>query len=67
MNLVIVVFGVFITGVREDPVTLIVMGKEEGCTEKKMEGRMSWFTGPSSAPVILEQNFLSMPGVPFSK
>ena len=47
--------------------TLIVMGKEEGCTEKKMEGRMSWFTGPSSAPVILEQNFLSVPGVPFSK
>ena len=46
MNLVIVVFWVFVTGVRDNPVTLIVMGKEEGCTEKKMEGGISGLRAP---------------------
>ena len=45
MNLLLCFFWVFITGVRDNPVALIVMGKEEGCTEKMEEG-MSWFLAP---------------------
>lgn len=67
MNLDAVVFWVFITGVRDNPVTLIVMRQEEGCTENEMEVGCPGYSSQFCTSDSWANLFLSVPGVTSSK